>query len=287
LRFVVLCGGSIGFFAVLLELPPPLAADKAVRWAVQFVLLRRPQVIVFQALILGMLGGWLLGGHLFSMLVLVAGLVTYRLRPFVWPRRLRRAASWIALASLPAALWPPLAGIAAVPEILVMLSAMRCFLLATTGWSALPVECKAVPDPLLRRANLRDYQAVLAYQRALFSPGTRWLHVLPYLLWGDSWVITRDNRVVAYALATRLGPGKVWIDWLAVSPGWTRQGLATTLLTHWSESLGLTVREDNDPALRCYERAGFQRSRRLVDYYGPGRSVVLMVRGSRVVSTSN
>jgi ribosomal-protein-alanine N-acetyltransferase len=71
---------------------------------------------------------------------------------------------------------------------------------------------------------------------------------------------------------------------LAVDPDFRRQGLARLLITHAVEELKnngvvrffLEVEEGNQPALALYKNSGFTMIGRRLDYYGQGRSAVLM-----------
>lgn len=75
---------------------------------------------------------------------------------------------------------------------------------------------------------------------------------------------------------------------LAVDPRFRRQGIARTLVREGLGAMGeagvarvfLEVAEDNPGALALYERAGFAPCGARENYYGSGRSAVLMEKRS-------
>ena len=70
--------------------------------------------------------------------------------------------------------------------------------------------------------------------------------------------------------------GHIWT--LEVLPPYRKRGIGARLLTELEERLRamgavecyLEVRADNEPALRLYEKLGYEKECRLEDYYGPG-----------------
>lgn len=87
----------------------------------------------------------------------------------------------------------------------------------------------------------------------------------------------REGRIVAYGVLM-LGPGEAQLLNLSVVPDARRQGLGSDLLARFLDDalrLGaaqvfLEVRVSNTAAIALYERAGFVRVARRVDYYPPG-----------------
>lgn len=87
----------------------------------------------------------------------------------------------------------------------------------------------------------------------------------------------RDGRIVAYGVLM-LAPGEAQLLNLSVVPDARRQGLGDELLARFlddaarlgAEQVFLEVRVSNTAAIALYERAGFERVARRVDYYPPG-----------------
>ena len=79
------------------------------------------------------------------------------------------------------------------------------------------------------------------------------------------------NAVLLYRRSSR----QARIYSLIVHPDWQGRGIAHRLLDSGAraavergcQALGLEVRADNAPALRLYQKAGFQRIRQIADYY--------------------
>ena len=75
---------------------------------------------------------------------------------------------------------------------------------------------------------------------------------------------TIDDRVVATCMAGYEGH-RGWVNYLAVSPGWRRRGLATRMMECAERALkaagcpkiNLQVRTSNDDVIRFYEATGY------------------------------
>jgi len=72
-----------------------------------------------------------------------------------------------------------------------------------------------------------------------------------------------------------------WILTLAVSPEWRRMGIAETLLTHCEEALQtpvikLTVRRNNEAAIRLYEKMGYSQVDIWSKYYRNGEDGLVL-----------
>lgn len=79
-------------------------------------------------------------------------------------------------------------------------------------------------------------------------------------------VAIEDGRVIGTIMAGYEGH-RGWINYLAVDPGFRRQGLGQNLMTEAEDRLSklgcpkvnLQVRIDNEEALEFYERIGYSR----------------------------
>jgi len=78
--------------------------------------------------------------------------------------------------------------------------------------------------------------------------------------------------------------GHIWT--VEVLPPYRRKGIAMKLLTELEERLRargatecyLEVRTDNEPAIRLYEKLGYEKVGIIRDYYGPGVDAFFMVK---------
>jgi len=76
--------------------------------------------------------------------------------------------------------------------------------------------------------------------------------------------------------------GHIWT--IEVVAPYRRRGIGALLLSELEEALRkrgarecyLEVRADNEPAIRLYEKAGYEFADLLHDYYGPGKDGFLM-----------
>ena len=92
----------------------------------------------------------------------------------------------------------------------------------------------------------------------------------------------RDGRIVTYGVLM-LAPGEAQLLNLSVIPEARRQGLGAELLARFlddalrlgAEQVFLEVRVGNTAAIALYERAGFVRVARRIDYYPPGPASTL------------
>jgi ribosomal protein S18 acetylase RimI-like enzyme len=89
-------------------------------------------------------------------------------------------------------------------------------------------------------------------------------------------VATRAGRIVGYTLLLfRAGTGLARLYSIAVDPGERKSGVGAVLIAdaerrafgHGRVVLRLEVREDNQPAIRLYQRQGYRRIGRYLRYY--------------------
>ena len=141
---------------------------------------------------------------------------------------------------------------------------------------------------MIRRMRWWDIEPVVALERALFDDA--WT---PEMFWdelaqGDTrtYLVTEEeDEVVAYAGLAAM-PDEAYVQTIGVAQAHQRRGLGATLLTALMEDakrrgierMGLEVRIDNEPAIRMYERFGFEAIAVRKRYYQPsGVDALVMV----------
>ena len=81
-------------------------------------------------------------------------------------------------------------------------------------------------------------------------------------------------------------PDILWLNWLYVHPQYRRRGVGALLLQHVLDSaracgirkvyLDTDSDESYQPAIRLYEKFGFQEEGRFLDYYEEGEHLIVM-----------
>ncbi len=141
---------------------------------------------------------------------------------------------------------------------------------------------------MIRRMRWWDLDAVVALEGELFDDA--WSEELFWdeLAQGPSRtyvVAEEDEEIVGYAGLAAM-PDEGYVQTLAVAPSRQRHGLGAALLTHLMDDakrrglprMGLEVRIDNEPAIRLYERHGFEAIAVRKRYYQPsGTDALVMV----------
>ena len=158
-----------------------------------------------------------------------------------------------------------------------------------------PVESAAALEPVFSivPADERHLEAMMAVMHAAFHAhyGEAWSSsqlgatlTLPGC-WGRLALV--GAQAVGFSLCRAAGP-EVELLLIAVTPALHRRGVAGRLLLRVQEDamargaseLFLEVREDNEPAIFLYDRAGFARIGRRADYYtakdGSRRAAITM-----------
>jgi ribosomal protein S18 acetylase RimI-like enzyme len=138
----------------------------------------------------------------------------------------------------------------------------------------------------LHRATLLDVRALYRLEAVIF-PRDAYPHfdlALMFLWPGiiNLKVTTPGGAMAAFASCSRgLSPERGWIITLGVAPDHQERGLGGYLLDMCEKRLKrpvvlLTVREGNNPAIRLYQRAGYQTVERKWGYYRDGETGLVM-----------
>ena len=138
----------------------------------------------------------------------------------------------------------------------------------------------------LRRATLLDMRALHRLEGVIFP-----LDAYPYFdltlmfIWPgviNLKIAAPDGSMAGFASCTRgLSRERGWIITLGIAPAHQQRGLGAYLLDVCEKRLKrpvvlLTVREGNTPAVRLYQRAGYQTIERKWGYYRDGETGLVM-----------
>jgi ribosomal protein S18 acetylase RimI-like enzyme len=142
---------------------------------------------------------------------------------------------------------------------------------------------------LISPASLRDLRQFLHLERVCFGADA-WpvLDVMSVLVWPGQVRLraTIGRRLIGAVVAEPFwGKGISMITTIGVDPDFRRQGVGAALLSSCEallpgEKIRLTVREDNQPAIRLYERFRYAYLTRVPNYYRDGRSGLVMEKAS-------
>jgi ribosomal protein S18 acetylase RimI-like enzyme len=137
----------------------------------------------------------------------------------------------------------------------------------------------------ITNASLRDLSGVLRLEHACFDDDA-WslLDVVAALAWPGVVRVRAmaGGRLVGFAMGDPIWRQDVsMITTIGVDPDFRRHGIGAALLEECEtrlpgERIRLTVREDNDSAIRLYARFGYVHKSRLPNYYRKGRAGLLM-----------
>jgi ribosomal protein S18 acetylase RimI-like enzyme len=142
---------------------------------------------------------------------------------------------------------------------------------------------------LISPASLRDLRQILRLERICFGVDA-WpvLDVMSVLVWPGQVRLraTLDRKVIGMITAEpEWKDGISMITTIAVDPDHRRQGVGSALLARCEsllsgEKIRLTVRDDNQPAIRLYERFHYAYLTKVGNYYRDGRSGLVMEKTS-------
>lgn len=143
------------------------------------------------------------------------------------------------------------------------------------------------PEPKLSQADERDAGAIAALHAASFQRG--WGEVEFQRLLADRAVVAHrimSGKALIGFILSRLVAGEVDIFSVTIAPAWRRRGLARPLLNlHLRRLAGLGIHtvflevdEQNRPARRLYQRAGFYQVGRRQGYYDGGATALVLRR---------
>jgi len=142
----------------------------------------------------------------------------------------------------------------------------------------------------IRRAELKDIRRLAEIERACFRDGYS-EEILAFFLMSPEHICL-VAEVGGIIIGMTIGEleleengslvGHVWT--IEVIGPYRRKGIGTLLLSKLEEVLRkrgarecyLEVRTDNKPAIRLYEKMGYELICLLQDYYGPGKNGFLM-----------
>ena len=134
-------------------------------------------------------------------------------------------------------------------------------------------------------ASLRDLRQVLRLERVCFGKDA-WplLDVMSVLVWpgGVRLKAAVGSRLIGLAIAEPAwNDGVSMITTIGVDPEFRRRGVGSALLGRCElllpgDAIRLTVRADNQAAIRLYERFGYAFFSRLLNYYRDGQAGLIM-----------
>lgn len=130
-------------------------------------------------------------------------------------------------------------------------------------------------EPVFRLMVEEDVEAVLKVEFAAFShPWTRGIFLDCVKSGYECWMMYLGNQQVGHGVLSAAGDEAHLLN-LTVKPESQSNGLGGKLLEHLlerarsrgTETVFLEVRESNHPAIRLYDRCGFNEIGRRRDYY--------------------
>jgi ribosomal protein S18 acetylase RimI-like enzyme len=139
-------------------------------------------------------------------------------------------------------------------------------------------------------ANWLDLGALRRLERACF-PLDAWplldlIAVLSFPNVVRLKAVAKDQVIGFVAGDQRPSENMAWIATIGVLPAFQRQGVASALLSACETqmdvaSIRLSVRDDNSPAIRLYERFGYHRVGRWTAYYQDGSDAIIFEKMCR------
>jgi ribosomal protein S18 acetylase RimI-like enzyme len=138
-----------------------------------------------------------------------------------------------------------------------------------------------------------DFSALYAVEERCFEPRFRFGRgYMQHLLKGAesaAWVAEEDGVMAGFAIVAlnrNLRKDGGYLQTIEVLPEFRSRGIGEKLLslaevsvlTRSVQTMSLHVDEDNDSAIRLYERCGYRRRGRKDNFYARGRSALLYVK---------
>jgi [ribosomal protein S18]-alanine N-acetyltransferase len=150
----------------------------------------------------------------------------------------------------------------------------------------------------LRSYRDSDLDTLYRIDQACFPPGVSYsrqeLEDFVHHRRSATWVAESQAELVGFLVANRELPHAGHIITIDVVEAWRRRGVGRALMDvaeAWAEQQNLLVifletAVDNTAAQRFYESRGYERFRRIEQYYGNGAAAWLMVKRLKKSSTS-
>lgn len=147
--------------------------------------------------------------------------------------------------------------------------------------------------PALRAFRASDLDALVNLDQVCFEPGVAYsrAQLSAYIRRADTatWLAEAGTELVGFVVASCDRRGHGHIITLDVAPAWRRRAAGTLLMDaaeNWvlgqgGEAIYLETAEANLGAQAFYLRRGYEKVRRLENYYGPGAAGWLMTKGLR------
>lgn len=138
-----------------------------------------------------------------------------------------------------------------------------------------------------------DFAQLYAIEEACFEAGLRFdrrfMKHLVGLRNGATWIAEANGVMAGFAIVewTRQRAGLIaYLQTIEVAPSQRGQGAGRELLMHCEDSavaaaaraIWLHVDEENDAAIRLYEKRGYSRRGRREDYYPEGRAALIYAK---------
>jgi ribosomal-protein-alanine N-acetyltransferase len=145
-------------------------------------------------------------------------------------------------------------------------------------------------DYRISTASILDLIGAYRLEQACFADDAWSLpDVIAALVWpGEMRLrVTAGPRLIGFAMGEPFWrSGISMITTIGVDPEFRCRGIGSALLKECEaqlpgERIRLTVREDNDPAIRLYTRFGYERISRLANYYRKGQAGILMEKNRK------
>jgi len=148
--------------------------------------------------------------------------------------------------------------------------------------------CLANRDVTIRTVKVEDLGQIRMVERASFpDPYPQLRFLMLHFKAREGFIVACKDGIVGYAISEIRG-GRGHIISMAVSPESRGSGIGEALLEESIRRLDprvneiyLEVREDNQAAIRLYEKFSFRRTGEFIErYYPGGEAAVVMLRSS-------